>query len=102
MKLVQAASSRNYCVYMYTNLKGGEGNRLYFDGNGMIVTLGELVAQAPQFTIDDVDVTVANLDLDKVRGERMKTGSHGSQTGTVEPFERVLAPINICQPCKPT
>lgn len=39
-QLLQAASARNYCVYMYTNLKGGEGNRLYFDGSGMIMSLG--------------------------------------------------------------
>lgn len=47
-------------------------------------------------------MTVANVDLEAVRGERMKTASHGSQTGSVEPFERVLAPINICAPCLPS
>lgn len=78
LQLITAASARNNCVYMYANLKGGDGNRLYFDGSSMITSSGRMLAQAPQFSIDSVDVVVGVVDLDKVRNERVKSGSRGN------------------------
>ena len=44
LNLIQNASARNKCVYMYSNLKGGDGGRLYFDGSSMISMNGEIYA----------------------------------------------------------
>lgn len=44
LDLIQNASARNKCVYMYSNLKGGDGGRLYFDGSSMITMNGEIYA----------------------------------------------------------
>ena len=35
---------------------GCDGNRLYFDGSSLICVNGELVSQASQFSMNDVEV----------------------------------------------
>ena len=66
---------------MYSNLKGCDGTRLYFDGSSMITRNGEIYAQAKQFSIDDVDVDVAVVDLDQIRAARLANHSRVHQTG---------------------
>ena len=46
LNLIQNCSLRNNCVYMYSNLKGCDGTRLYFDGSSMITMNGSIYAQA--------------------------------------------------------
>lgn len=77
VQLIQNASARNGGVYMYSNLKGGDGGRMYFDGSSMIFMNGVSYAQAPQFSIDDIDIEMAILDLDQVRALRMSDISRG-------------------------
>lgn len=97
LDLIQNASARNKCVYMYSNLKGGDGGRLYFDGSSMITMNGEIYAQAPQFSINNIDINMAVLDLDQVRAMRLSNNSRGMQSTQVKRFERVQANINICR-----
>lgn len=53
-------------VYLYANQQGCDGGRLYFDGCACIAVNGELVAQGSQFSLADVEVVTANVDLDAV------------------------------------
>lgn len=78
LNLIQNCSARNNCVYMYSNMKGCDGTRLYFDGSSMITMNGAIYAQAEQFSIDDVEVEVAVLDLDQVRASRLANHSRVS------------------------
>lgn len=78
---------------MYSNVTGNDGTRLYFDGGSMVCVNGEIVAQAPQFSVDDVETELAIVDLESGRNARMSSGSVGNQSGTVEPFERVTCDI---------
>lgn len=68
--LIHAATSQNGGVYVFSNHKGCDGNRLYFDGCSMIVMNGKLLVQAPQFGLKDVDVQVACINLDDVQTYR--------------------------------
>ena len=68
--MVINASSKHNVVYMYSNLKGGDGGRLYFDGASFIAVNGQIYAEAPQFSIDDVEVEMAVIDLDEIRNSR--------------------------------
>lgn len=40
-------------VYLYSNLQGGDGDRLLYDGGSLIVVNGEVVAQGSQFSLND-------------------------------------------------
>lgn len=55
---------------MYSNLKGGDGGRLYFDGSSLIAVNGQVYAEATQFSVEDVEVEIAVVDLDEVRNAR--------------------------------
>jgi NAD+ synthase (glutamine-hydrolysing) len=41
---------------LYANQCGCDGGRLYFDGGALVVQNGQLLKQAPQFSVRDVEV----------------------------------------------
>ena len=55
---------------MYAIQRGCDGGRLYYDGCACIAVNGEIVAQGEQFAIQEVEVVIANVDLDAVVGFR--------------------------------
>jgi len=99
LNLIQNSSLRNACVYMYSNLKGCDGTRLYFDGSSMITMNGAIYEQAEQFSIDDVEVNMAVVDLDCVRAQRLANQSRSNQTGEQSPnrIPKIYADIEICR-----
>lgn len=66
-------------VYLYSNQRGCDGGRLYYDGGAIIVCNGHLLAQAPQFDIRDVCVITATINLEEVRSYRASLPSFGIQ-----------------------
>lgn len=44
LELIKNASKRNGGVYIYSNLKGCDGNRLYFDGSSLVSVNGRIVS----------------------------------------------------------
>lgn len=76
------ASATNHCggVYMYANQRGCDGNRLYFDGSSLIYVNGTLLAQASQFSLRDVEVISATVDLEDVRTYRQGASSFQEQS----------------------
>mmetsp|Transcript_44331 Transcript_44331/g.43020 ORF Transcript_44331/g.43020 Transcript_44331/m.43020 type:complete len:416 (+) Transcript_44331:263-1510(+) len=93
--LIQHSTKRNGGVYLYANLQGCDGNRLYFDGSSMIFMNGVPYAQAPQFSADEVRVEIGVLDLDEVRSLRGGNTSRCMQASLHEPLHRVKADISI-------
>lgn len=51
---------------MYANQQGCDGDRLYYDGCAMIVVNGDVVAQGSQFSLNDVEVVTATVDIEEV------------------------------------
>ncbi|KAL1986540.1 hypothetical protein VTN96DRAFT_6118 [Rasamsonia emersonii] len=70
LELIQEATRKNGGVYIYANQQGCGGDRLYFDASAMILLNGEVVAQSKQFSLNDVEVEVATIDLEEVRAYR--------------------------------
>lgn len=79
MELMISATRKCGGVYLYSNQRGCDGGRAYYDGCAMIVVNGRIVAQAPQFDVRDVNVVVATVDLDDVRSYRASNPSFGIQ-----------------------
>ncbi|KAF2842686.1 glutamine-dependent NAD(+) synthetase [Patellaria atrata CBS 101060] len=70
LQLILEATRKSGGVYMYSNQCGGDGDRLYYDGCAMIVINGKIKAQGSQFSLKDVEVLTATVDLDEVRSYR--------------------------------
>lgn len=64
------ATKRCGGVYIYANQCGCDGSRLYFDGSSIIVSNGNLLAQCAQFSLADVEVVAATIDLNDIRSQR--------------------------------
>ena len=55
---------------MYANQIGCDGDRLYYDGCSVVSTNGEIVAQGAQFSLKEVNVSTATVNLGDVRSFR--------------------------------
>lgn len=85
-------------VYMYANQQGCDGGRLYYDGCCCIAVNGDVVAQGSQFSLKDVEVLDALVDLDAVSSYRASVSSFREQAShrTKVPFVKV--PYKLCKP----
>ena len=81
---------------MYSNLLGCDGGRLYFDGCCLVAVNGSIVAQGLQFNLNEVNVTVATVDLDDVTAFRSNTSSRGPQVERGGSYPRFRIPVSVC------
>ena len=69
---------------------GCDGDRLYFDGSAMVSLNGHLLAQSPQFSLKEVEISVATVDLDLIqilRGNRPSFTNQATATHHLFPFK---------------
>ena len=69
---------------------GCDGDRLYFDGSAMISLNGHLLAQSPQFSVKQVEVITATIDLDLIqilRGNRPSFTNQAAAANNIFPFK---------------
>lgn len=76
-------------IYLYSNQQGCDGDRLYYDGCAMIIVNGKVVAQGSQFSLNDVEVVTATVDLEEVRSFRCapSRGLQATQSPTYQRLE---------------
>ncbi|XP_021816508.1 glutamine-dependent NAD(+) synthetase-like isoform X11 [Prunus avium] len=84
-------------VYMYSNHQGCDGGRLYYDGCASVVVNGDLVAQGSQFSLKDVEVVIAQIDLEAVASLRGSISSFQEQASCKTRVPFVEARYNLCQ-----
>ncbi|SPC67979.1 probable QNS1 - Glutamine-dependent NAD Synthetase [Ustilago sp. UG-2017b] len=70
VELIKEATLKLGGIYLYANQQGCDGDRLYYDGCPLIAVNGNIVAQGSQFSLDDVQVISATVDLDDIRVHR--------------------------------
>ena len=68
--------------YVYANLLGNESGRIIFDGDTMIASGGEMLAEGPRFSYRDVVLTETQIDVDKTRMQRASLASHQPELST--------------------
>ena len=81
-------------IYLYANQQGCDGDRLYYDGCAMIAVNGKIVAQGSQFSLEDVEVVTATVDLEVVRAHR-SVSSRNMQAAEAERYYRVEVPFAL-------
>ncbi|WP_248581221.1 NAD(+) synthase [Nocardioides sp. InS609-2] len=73
--LVRSASSRCSAAYLYAAAGQGESTTdLSWDGQTMIYESGDLLAEGERFP-DHAVVTIADIDLDRIRQDRLRQGT---------------------------
>ncbi|WEW54696.1 glutamine-dependent NAD(+) synthetase [Emydomyces testavorans] len=92
--LILEATRKSGGIYLYSNLQGGGGERLYYDGCSMIVVNGEVVAQGSQFSLNDVEVITATVDLEEVRAFRFAP-SRGLQAVRAPEYKRIETSFSL-------
>ena len=93
--LIRNASEKNGGVYLYANQQGCDGGRLYFDGCALIAQNGEILAQGSQFSLKDVEVITARVNLDDVRAYRGAKASRAVQASKTEPLPQIDVDFEI-------
>ena len=103
LTLMKNATAKCGGVYIYSNHRGCDGTRLYFDGSSLVAVNGHLVAQASQFSLRDIEVVSCVIDLEEVRCYRQASGSMQEQSSqSARRFPVVKVPARLCLPLVPS
>ncbi|PSK55366.1 Glutamine-dependent NAD(+) synthetase [Elsinoe australis] len=94
VNLILEATAKSGGVYMYANQRGCDGDRLYYDGSSLILSNGKVLAQGSQFSLRDVEVLTATIDLDDIWSSRASR-ARGAQSMEAPTFERVSIDFHI-------
>lgn len=84
--LIRSATEKSGGVYLYSNQLGCDGGRLLYDGCALIAVNGKVVAQGSQFSLSDVEVVTAVIDLEEIRAYRIAKASRGVQAAKARPI----------------
>ncbi|KAL6764256.1 hypothetical protein V8C86DRAFT_3017388 [Haematococcus lacustris] len=101
MDLIREATAKAGGVYLYANQQGCDGGRLYYDGCACIALNGLLLAQGSQFSLADVEVVTATVDLDEVVSHRGAIVSLREQASSSRPPFYVDVDFCLCRPPPP-
>ncbi|KAK4246282.1 hypothetical protein C7999DRAFT_15575 [Corynascus novoguineensis] len=95
LQLITEATRKNGGVYLYANQQGCDGERLYFDGCAMIIVNGDVVAQGSQFSLNDVEVVTATVDLEEVRSYRAAISRGMQAASSTAKYQRIQTPFEL-------
>ncbi|VDP16620.1 unnamed protein product [Heligmosomoides polygyrus] len=77
-QLILGGSQKTGGIYLYSNHRGCDGDRIYYDGGSTIAQNGKLYAQIHQFDIEDTCTATAVLDLSETTTYRHKKSKYSS------------------------
>ena len=95
VNLIRNATLKSGGVYLYANQQGCDGGRLYYDGCALIATNGEIVAQGSQFSLNEVEVVTATVNLEDVRSKRGAVISRMVQASQSDLVPRIRADYEL-------
>ncbi|KAJ2899453.1 glutamine-dependent NAD(+) synthetase [Coemansia aciculifera] len=96
IELIREATLKCGGIYLYANQSGCDGDRVYYDGSAMVLANGEVLAMGEQFSIGDVEVILATVDLGGVRAFRAGLSSRSMQAShSAVSYPRVTAAISL-------
>lgn len=99
INLIKDATAKNGGVYMYSNQRGCDGDRLYYDGCSLILNSGKVLAQGSQFSLRDVEVQTATVDLDEIWSYRTSPSkAMQANAPEVHTLEWIEVDFDVCSP----
>ncbi|KAK4886603.1 hypothetical protein RN001_002874 [Aquatica leii] len=73
--LVRTTTFKCGGCYVYSNLRGCDGQRVYFNGGSSISLNGDIINRTKQFSVQEVEVIASTIDLEDIRTYRNKLRS---------------------------
>lgn len=95
LKLILEATRKCGGIYLYANQQGCDGDRLYYDGSAMVIVNGHVIAQGSQFSLNDVEVITATVDLEEVRAYRSSISRSMQAAQSQVKYERIQTPFEL-------
>lgn len=92
LNLVKSATFKTGGCYLYSNLRGGDGGRIYFYGSSCICLNGTILNRSEQFSLLDVEVISAVVDLEDVHSYRNNIRSRSIQANSTFAYPRIFVP----------
>ena len=103
-ELVRQQSARCLCAYLYVSAGVGESTSdLVFSGHSMVAQCGGMVKENADYLSENYVLT-ADLDLDRIRGDRREQTSFAdaqAHYGALEPVRRVSCPALMLAESEP-
>ncbi|KAK2575635.1 hypothetical protein KPH14_011898 [Odynerus spinipes] len=96
--LVKSATFKCGGCYMFSNLRGCDGGRVYFNGGSGIFVNGYILNRGKQFALEEVEVTIAMFDLEDIRTYRNNIRSRCHVAARAEPYPRVKVDFVLTSP----
>ena len=96
VNLIKSATSKCGGIYLFSNQRGCDGDRLYFDGCATIAINGDFVCQGEQFSLKEVEVLTAVLDIDQVHSYRNRIRSFQVMAEKSTRFPRINVDFSLC------
>ena len=101
VELVRSATLKSGGCYMFSNLRGCDGERVYFNGCSSITVNGDTVARTAQFAVEEVEVATATVDLEQIRSFRNMVRSRTLRAASGLRYPRVsldfaLSDLSLC------
>jgi len=75
--------------YLFSNLRGCDGSRVYFPGTSCVAMNGELIGKTRAYSLVEVEVVVSTVDLEDIRQYRNSIRSWTREASVTQPFPRI-------------
>ncbi|KAJ8929500.1 hypothetical protein NQ314_017793 [Rhamnusium bicolor] len=93
--LVKNATMKCGGCYIFSNLRGCDGQRVYFDGVSSITLNGHILSRAKQFALEEVEVITATIDLEDIRTYRNALRSNSNLASGTPSYPRILIDYSL-------
>ncbi|ENN82260.1 hypothetical protein YQE_01365, partial [Dendroctonus ponderosae] len=105
--LVENATMKCGGCYVFSNLRGCDGERVYFDGTSSITLNGAIISRTKQFALDEVvadqpisigqEVIAATIDLEDIRCYRYSKRSLSDLASGSQSYPRIAVDFLLSQ-----
>ncbi|XP_050303483.1 glutamine-dependent NAD(+) synthetase [Anthonomus grandis grandis] len=93
--LVKTATMKCGGCYVFSNLRGCDGGRVYFEGTSSITLNGDILSRTRQFSLDEVEVITATIDLEDIRCYRNSIRSYAYQASGSSSYPRISIDFSL-------
>lgn len=93
--LIKNATHKSGGAYLFSNLRGCDGQRVYFNGCSAIALNGEIISRGKQYSLQDVEVTIATIDLEDIRSYRISMRSRSNLAASAPTYPRINVEIEL-------